>query len=79
MATRQQVEFHEVTRVRFRPFGQEVIEEYLTTVDVLDKAGAYALQERGEMLVESVEGCRLNVVGLPLERTLAALQHHFAG
>jgi len=79
MATRQQVEFHEVTRVRFRPFGQEVIEEYLTTVDVLDKAGAYALQERGEMLVESVEGCRLNVVGMPLERTLAALQHHFAG
>jgi septum formation protein len=79
MASRQQVEFHEVTRVRFRPFGQAVIEEYLATVDVLDKAGAYALQERGEMLVEAVEGCRSNVVGLPLERTLAALERHFAG
>ena len=77
MQPRQQVEFHEVTRVRFRPLGEEVIEEYLATVDVLDKAGAYALQENGEMLVESVEGSRSNVVGLPLERTMATLAQNF--
>jgi septum formation protein len=77
MEPRQQVEFHEITRVRFRPLGEEVIEEYLATVDVLDKAGAYALQENGEMLVESVEGSRSNVVGLPLERTVATLAQNF--
>lgn len=77
MDPRQQVAFHEVTRVRFRTYDDRVIEEYMETVDVMDKAGAYALQERGELLVESVEGCRSNVVGLPVERTLAALNHHF--
>jgi septum formation protein len=76
---RVQVEFHEVTRVRFRQLDAKVIGEYLRRVDVLDKAGAYALQEHGEMLVESVEGSRSNVVGLPMERVAAALVRHFGG
>lgn len=71
---RLQVEFHEVTRVRFRQFDDSVIASYIAKVDVLDKAGAYALQEHGEMIVESLEGSRSNVVGLPLARTLAALE-----
>ena len=69
-----QIEFHETTHVRFRPLASETIEAYLAKVDVLDKAGAYALQEHGEMLVESVEGSRSNVVGLPVRRTLTALR-----
>lgn len=76
---RVQVEFHEVTRVRFRELDAGTINEYLRRVDVLDKAGAYALQEHGEMLVESVEGSRSNVVGLPVERVTAALERHFGG
>ena len=78
LESRQQIEFHEVTRVRFRALDQAAIDDYLARVHVLDKAGAYALQEHGELLVESVEGSRSNVVGLPLERTLAALRR-FAG
>ncbi len=74
---RQQVEFLEVTRVRFRALDDKMIEDYLSMVDVMDKAGAYALQERGEMIVEAVEGSRSNVVGLPVERVVAALEHHF--
>ena len=35
---------------------------------MLDKAGAYAIQESGEFLVESVDGSIENVIGLPLER-----------
>lgn len=77
MQPRQQVEFHEITRVRFRALDEHIIEEYLETVEVLDKAGAYALQERGELLVETVEGCRTNVIGLPMERTMAALARSF--
>jgi septum formation protein len=69
-----QVEFHETTRVRFRSLDDAAIGAYLDKVDVLDKAGAYALQEHGDLIIESVEGSRSNVVGLPVERTLAALR-----
>jgi len=69
-----QIEFHETTRVRFRPLDEAAIAGYLAKVDVLDKAGAYALQEHGDLIIESVEGSRSNVVGLPVERTLAALR-----
>jgi septum formation protein len=77
LESRQQVEFHETTHVRFRCLDEETIEAYLSAVDVMDKAGAYALQEHGEMIVEAVEGSRSNVVGLPVRRTLAALSRHF--
>jgi len=69
-----QIEFHETTRVQFRPLDAAAIDAYLDKVDVLDKAGAYALQEHGDLIIESVEGSRSNVVGLPVERTLAALR-----
>lgn len=59
--------FHEVTRVTFRALTDEIITHYLAEVHVLDKAGAYALQERGEWIVERVEGSRTNVIGLPTE------------
>jgi septum formation protein len=59
--------FHEVTRVTFLALSDEMIMRYLAAVHVLDKAGAYALQERGEWIVERVEGSRNNVVGLPTE------------
>lgn len=75
MDPRQHVEFHEVTRVRFRTLDARTVEEYMARVDVLDKAGAYALQEYGELLIEAVEGSPSNVVGLPVERTLAALRN----
>ena len=61
------------TRVRFRPLSDTDIEQYLDAVHVLDKAGAYAIQE-GPPLVENIEGSYSNVVGLPLERLAAELR-----
>ena len=46
--------------------SDEIIEWYLATAEPLDKAGAYAIQGAGAVLVESVEGSVSNVVGLPL-------------
>jgi len=60
--------FHEVSRVTFRPLGDADIARYLGAVHVLDKAGAYAAQEQGELIIERVEGSRANVIGLPVER-----------
>lgn len=66
-------EFSVCTEVTFRPIGSREIEAYLEAVPVLDKAGAYAVQERGELIVERVAGSLSNVIGLPLEALSEAL------
>jgi septum formation protein len=43
-------------------------------VNPLDKAGAYAIQEEGDLIVERIEGSYSNVVGLPMERLFAELE-----
>ena len=60
--------FHELTRVTFKLLKDPEIDAYLKAVHVLDKAGAYGIQEHGEMIVEDVDGSFNNVVGLPTER-----------
>lgn len=69
--------FRESTRVKFRLRADVDIAAYLASIDPLDKAGAYSAQEDGGRLIESVEGSRANVVGLPIERVLEALRTHF--
>ena len=55
-----------VTKVWFRDLSDREITDYVATGEPLDKAGAYGIQERGALLVERIEGCYSNVVGLPL-------------
>jgi septum formation protein len=57
----------EITRVKFRELNDSVIENYLKKVNVLDKAGAYAFQEYGDLIIERIEGSSTNVMGLPME------------
>jgi septum formation protein len=56
----------EITRVFFRKLDREEIKTYIDTENCLDKAGGYAIQGRGALLIEKIEGCYFNVVGLPL-------------
>ena len=56
----------EQARVTFRPIGEALLGWYLATGEADDKAGAYAVQGRGALLVERVEGNVQAVVGLPL-------------
>lgn len=62
------------TRVKFRSLKAEEITAYVNSDEPLDKAGAYAIQGQGALLIDSIEGCYFNVVGFPLSRFFIALQ-----
>ena len=67
-ATHTNRAFVEVSRVKFRTLTAAELHRYLARIQPLDKAGAYAAQdEHPEGIVESIEGSRTNVIGLPME------------
>lgn len=67
--------FADTTAVKFRVLSAAAIRDYLGRIKPLDKAGGYAIQDHGELIVEEVRGSYSNVVGLPLERLRSELQH----
>jgi len=62
------------SQVTLRAASDPEIRAYVATGEPLDKAGAYALQGEGGRFVLRVEGSRSNVIGLPLDETLALLR-----
>jgi septum formation protein len=71
---RRQRSFSETTEVTFHPLDAVQIRRYLTQINPLDKAGAYAIQEKGDWIVARVSGSYSNVVGLPLEKLREELE-----
>jgi septum formation protein len=67
---------HAVTDVAFRPLSDGEITRYFDMINPLDKAGAYAIQGIGGVIIEKITGCYYNVVGLPLT-VLDDLLSHF--
>jgi MAF protein len=68
--------FAVATHVTFKPMDRSAIEEYVTLIDPLDKAGAYAAQEHGDRIITAVKGSWTNVMGLPMEAVTEALARH---
>jgi septum formation protein len=62
------------SRVCMHPAAPEEIEAYVATGEPLDKAGAYAVQGAGRRFVAAIEGSETNVIGLPLDESLALLR-----
>lgn len=62
------------TRVWFRQVSEEHLRRYVNTGEPMDKAGAYGAQGYGSTLIERIEGCYFNVVGLPVSRVCAMLE-----
>ena len=54
-------------RVTFKPLDADTIERYLSQVHTLDKAGGYAIQEQGDLIIESYEEPLSSIIGLPIE------------
>ena len=57
----------------FAALSSATIKNYFAKVDPLDKAGAYAAQGSGAEIIAKIDGSYTNVVGLPMEKTVAAL------
>ncbi len=73
LARARSTSFREISRVYFRRLNDVAILAYLDKVNPLDKAGAYAAQGAGAEIIGKIEGSYTNVVGLPMEKTIAAL------
>ena len=55
-----------ITKVYFKNWNQKNIKYYINNFDIKDKAGAYAIQDGANSPVEKINGCTLNVIGLPI-------------
>ena len=67
--------FSEQTEVTFYPLSSQDIDYYVNNFEVLDKAGAYAIQDWiGKIGVKEIKGSYFNVIGLPLSRIHQELQ-----
>ena len=70
---------HEVTRVAFRTLTPRDVAAYVASGEWEGRAGGYAIQGRGAVLVDRIEGDYLNVVGLPAALLVRLLAERFAG
>ena len=55
------------SRVTFRELSEEMIDEYVARVHPTDRAGAYDIDESGDLIVASYTGSYENIMGLPVE------------
>ncbi len=76
------VKFHDslrealsVTEVRLRELSDDEIRRYVSSGDPMDKAGAYGIQGKASMFIESINGSYSGVVGLPMFETSRILAH----
>lgn len=65
----------EETRVLFHPASDKQIRLYLSAIHSYDKCGGYSIQNNGSILVQRIEGCYYNVMGMPIN-TLTKILHH---
>ncbi|MFC1616805.1 Maf family protein [Candidatus Margulisiibacteriota bacterium] len=66
----------EATYVKFKKLDLAEIEYYCSNYLVLDKAGAYAIQEYGQNFVKKIRGSYYNVVGLPIKTLKSILKSY---
>ena len=62
----KELQGYEITKLKLKELNDDEINSYVDTGEPLDKAGAIAVQERGSIFIEKINGCWSNTVGLPL-------------
>ncbi len=69
--------FSEETKVEFLNLTNAQISNYVNSGECLDKAGAYAIQGKGALLIKGINGDYFNVVGLPVSRLKREIETFF--
>ena len=54
--------------VTFKKLSDNDIKKYISSFDILDKAGAYNIEECEQLLIKKIDGCYHNIVGFPLRK-----------
>lgn len=67
----------EVTKVHFKNLCDEDIKRYIETGEPMDKAGAYGIQQKGNLFVEYIHGDYYNVVGFPISKICVTIKELF--
>jgi septum formation protein len=68
---------YETSEVVFNKLSDTEIDSYIDSREYLDKAGSYAIQGKGAMLVSRINGCYFNIVGLPISKINQSLNLYF--
>lgn len=71
------VDFSVTTAVSFKNLTPAEQSDYHSRIDPMDKAGAYAAQDHGALIIDRIEGSMSNVIGLPMDEVAEALESHF--
>ncbi len=69
--------FSEITHVTFYELEDELINQYINSGSVYDKAGSYGIQDMGRLFVKKIDGDYFNVVGLPIAKVYRELKKRF--
>ena len=69
LATGVKIDEGVASEVTFLPLDHAAIDEYIAKVPILDKAGAYSIQDQRELIVAGYSGSFTNIMGLPLDAT----------
>lgn len=67
----------EVTQVKFKELCDDDIRRYVATKEPMDKAGAYGIQQKGNLFVEYIHGDYYNVVGFPISKICVTIRDLF--
>ncbi len=67
----------EVTKVHFKELCDDDIRRYVATGEPMDKAGAYGIQQKGNLFVDYIHGDYYNVVGFPISKICVTIRELF--
>lgn len=76
-ATSKAIDLTVTTAVHFKHLTSEEQADYHARIDPMDKAGSYAAQDHGALIIDRIEGSMSNVIGLPMDEVAHALREHF--